>query len=244
MKKSISILYLSIMLFSNLMLAQGDFNFKSNEYKSASWLEKNCVNCGEYYNPTCRLEEFKYLGKVGNDLYYYSKILEYDPEAGDLISDDGYNLRKVIIFKGKDKNKLKPVYTTSGTFDVYEHVEPEFVSTKNGKFIHIFISNGNSGDDDDSEYFILKKDHWFKIFIPDFGEAISKVVPKKYKFGCRGGWIDLKQMIYFQQVYKENDACCCPSGGTVKCYIKLTSDNKIGIKKSEYFPNLQVEKYY
>ncbi len=237
MFKPILIYVFTSFLFSTrLLVAQGDFYSGSKCENSVKLLEDHCFTCNnEKEEAKCKVEEFKYLGEVNNQFYYSSIYLDYHPESGNDL-DKEFNVRMIAIFEGSIKEKVKKVYSTGGGFGFCEHAFTELIKTKFGNFIHIYISDGN-GHWDSGEYFIFKNDGWYKLDVPEISESLDSIIPKGYSF-CKGGSIDLEKMNYDIRVYKPSDPCAEATGGTARAYLKITSDNKIIVTKTEYFPNL------
>jgi hypothetical protein len=228
--------FITILFATQSLIAQGDFSSYAECEQSIYFLKNNCFVCSkENKNPKCKVEEFKYLGEVDNHFYYSSITLEYDSASGMDLNKE-YNTRDVTIFEGSDKENVKPVYFTGGSFGVFEHVFTELISTDVENFIHIDVSDGN-GHWDSGEYFIFKKDSWYKLEVPEAADSLISIIPKTYKF-CKGSRVDLKNMTADISVYTPNDACCCPTGGTARAYLRLTDDNRIIITKTKYFPNI------
>jgi hypothetical protein len=238
MIKSILICVFTLILYSpHLLIAQGDFYSGSKCENSVKFLEDNCFTCDNEINARkCKVEEFKYLGEVNNHFYYSSIYLDYHPESGNDL-DKEFNVRMIAIFEGTNKERVKPVYSTGGGFGAVEHTYTELVSTKDYSIIHIGISDGNGGFDN-GEFFIFKNNAWYRLTVPDLDSEFEDVIPKNCNFNSRGGWIDLKNLTFNRSVYKENEPSCCPTGGKLIAYLKLTSDNKLLVTKKEYFPNL------
>jgi len=238
MFKPVFIYVFTLILFSaELLIAQGDFSSNSKCEVSISFLKDSCITCNKKnIDSKCKVEEFKYLGKVYNRYYYFAVTLEYDSEL-DYTHDGKFNIRNVIIFEGKkNKEKVKPVYSIGDYIGEFEEIFTELVSTNNGEFIHIYISNGN-GHWDFGEYFIFRKGNWYKLDVPEVSKSLHSIIPKTYSF-CKGGTIDLKKMKYDISVYKPSDPCAESTGGTARAYLRITNDNKIVITKTKYFPNL------
>lgn len=226
------ILILSITQF---VIAQGEFHSYSKCENSIKFLENHCFNCNnDKQEGKCKVEAFYYLGKVQNRYYYCSTTLAYDSLI-DFEKDGKFNHRDIIILEGTSKKKVKPVYSTGGGLAAIDHATAELVSNKFGSFIHIFIASGK-GLFDEGEFFIFRNNTWDRLTVPDFDGMFKDAIPKNCNFNYRGGWIDLKNFTYNRTVYKENEPTCCPTGGKLIAYLKLTSDNKIVVTKTKYFP--------
>lgn len=229
-------LFISILIFNQFVIAQGDFYSDSKCENSVKFLEDHCLTCNkDNQEEKCKVEAFYYLGKVQNRYYYSSTTLGYDSEL-DYKKDGKFNHRFITIFEGTNKEKVKPVYSTGGGFGAVEHVNTELVSTNSYSIIHIGISDGNGGFDN-GEFFIFKDNAWHRLNVPDLDWKFEDVIPKNCNFNSRGGWIDLKNLTYNRSVYKENEPACCPTGGKLIANLKLTSDNKLVVIKTKYFPN-------
>ncbi len=234
MIKVIFIVFVLSLSISQTLNAQGDFSSDAKCEQSIKFLQDHCFSCNYENNATkCKVEEFKYLGMVGNKYYYSSSTLEYDSDSG-MDLDKRYNVRNVTIYEGNSKEKVKPVYSTGGGFGAVEHVYTELVWTQNYTIIHIGISNGNGGFDS-GEFFVFREKAWYRLKVPDFNSEFEDVIPKNCSFNSRGGWIDLKDLTFNRSVYKENEPACCPTGGKLIAYLKLSLDNKILVTKTKYF---------
>ena len=225
-----------IIFTSQLLLSQSAFSSDAKCVQSIDFLQDHCFTCNnEKAETKCKVEEFKYLGKVNNQYYYSSITLEYHSESGMDLNEE-YNTRNVTIYEGKNKKEVRPVYYTGGSFDIFEHVFIELVTAKKNNFIHIYVSDGNGGFDS-GEFFVFKNNSWYKIKVPDLDSEFEHVIPKNCSFNSNGGWIDLNTLTFNRSVYKENEPSCCPTGGKLIAYLKLTSDNKFFVTKTKYFPN-------
>src|SRR5690606_37425791 len=114
---------ISILFFTQFIIAQGDFYNDSKCENSIKFLEDNCITCNnENIEAKCKVEVFKALGKVNNHYYYSAITLGYDAEL-EYRNYGEFNIRNVRIFEGiNDKEKVKPVYYTGGYIGVFEHV--------------------------------------------------------------------------------------------------------------------------
>ncbi len=84
------------------------------------------------------------------------------------------------------------------------------------------------------DYFWFSPGGAARINVEEIGAAVQALLPKGYGV-WKGGGLDMQAMKYRWGVWKEGDANCCPSGGTVEVEFRL-EENRIVVTKSHYDP--------
>ncbi|MBK7630249.1 MAG: hypothetical protein IPJ23_06070 [Ignavibacteriales bacterium] len=199
--------------------------------KTIKYLQNNCYACDDSLKDVdCKIKEFKYVGIVNGKQYYFGLYAHKDDYNGQ------YYNKYFIIYEGKkNRNYLKPIHFFYPK-DFIEFYDVDMTNTKYGLIIHIYVSDGNGGDDN-GEYILYRKGRWKKLKIPNWDCVYEWVKPEDYWF-CRGRTIDLKNMTITLPVYSHDDACCCPTKGIVKSKLTI-DDSGFKILSSKYYPDLE-----
>ena len=87
----------------------------------------------------------------------------------------------------------------------------------------------------DAAYFLIDSTAFRKLRTkPGFKQAFSEVLPEGHHIR-KGGGFDIRTLTYRKHVWREEDANCCPSGGSVEIDFQLKDDQLVPIR-SVYFP--------
>jgi hypothetical protein len=219
--------------------AQKEIHLPFNCEKSLEFLENNCYYCENNLDSAiCKVDQFNFLGEIHGRYFYAGVYHISNSNSGLLANYYAYDKIFILIFEGKGKNKnLKPIHilSPSESYSYYNSPSFELVNSKYGIIIHIYLDSGN-GHWDEGEYIIFRNGSWHVMEIPDFYNLFISIIPKGAWF-CKGGKIDLEEMTVSFDVYKEDDPCCCPTGGIVIAKLKVSKDNKFVIGKCQYLPN-------
>ena len=196
--------------------------------KTIDFLQNNCYTCDDSSKSTdCYDMEFKYLGENNSEQYYYGLYL--------LRTVDDDDSSYFVIYEGaKGDKKLKSVYFLPMRGQYSYNVE--MVNTEYGLIIHILLENGNGGWDCGA-YIINRYGKWKDLNIPDWTCVYESVIPEDTWF-CKGNCIDLEGMTYTLDVYSSDDACCCPTRGTVTSKLTIDEDG-FKVISSKYYPDLK-----
>ena len=226
------VLFISLcILFLQKMSAQILYD-TTQPKESIEWLKTNCYTyLGNGKKIPCEVDDFGYLGRIGDEYYYYSI---YRDTMSDVKSENGesYHSRTVTLYEGKnDSIFVSSIWQFGANVSAYSFDAPKLVETKYGYIFHTYIYSGNGGWDD-GEYYLQKHGKWIKLDVPNWVEAFTPKIPKGYSF-CRGREIDLKTMTIDFGVYKPTDGCCCPTGGSVYAELGI-QNNKIVIQEIDY----------
>ncbi len=191
----------------------------------------------------CRVAEFGELGRIGDDAYYYAIYVgaqrDEDSATGSGGGLDNY-YREARVFEsvGNTDSATSIFGWGARVYDFWVD-RPVLVSSKYGTFLHVFITSGNGGWEM-GHYYIYRGHKWVELSYEDWldgeswGGLVKKTLPSGYWL-CRGNEIDLRSMEITFPVYKSNDPCCCPTGGTLMVKLKLEADS-IAVDSCHYSP--------
>lgn len=87
------------------------------------------------------------------------------------------------------------------------------------------------------DYFWFSPAGAARVNIEEIGRTVQALLPKGYGV-WKGGGLDIETMKYRWGVWKDGDANCCPSGGTVEMEFRL-EENRIVVTKSRYDPKAE-----
>lgn len=203
----------------------GEYTVDSTSHTySIARLKTTCVDIPAL--TSCKVEEFGRLGQLGDTVYYYAVY------RGTPSRDPSNYYRGVRIFEGVGNGDSAALLFEWGgpVYDIYVD-KPELVRNRYGIFLHVFMTSGN-GSWEMGDYYIYRNGRWVQLQYPDFlsesnwDKVVDRIIPEGYWL-CRGNEIDLAKMLITLPVYKGNDACCCPTGGSVTVYYKLRADSLV-----------------
>lgn len=197
---------------------------------SIARLKTTCVDVPAF--KSCKVEQFSRLGQVGDTIYYFA-VYKGTPAAD---TEDYY--RGVTVFES-----IGNVDSATSLFEwgarVYEMYvdKPEFVKSRYGTFLHVFVTSGNGGWEM-GKYFLYRNGRWVRLHYPEFLDSsewdrvVGTKIPKGYWL-CRGNEINLKKMLITLPVFKRDDPCCCPTGGCITAFYMVLGDSLV-IDSSSY----------
>lgn len=200
--------------------------------ESLLWLTTQCDTCVERTRESnCTLERFGRIGMVDDRTFYFGVYCNHyadeDPSRGT------FSFRTIHVFEaGDDTSLVVPVLEEGGPDDSDSEIaDPEIIETENGPVMHIFMTSGNGGFDM-GVYLLRVQKEWQHLDVPSWFLEARKFIPDGYTF-CRGGSVDLAEMIAIFPLFKPDDGCCCPTGGSVTMDIEIEG-LKIVVRDGQY----------
>jgi hypothetical protein len=198
--------------------------------QSIQWLMTHVDTClHDFPDGECMLQEFGRIGQIKNKSYFYGIYktkLAYDDTSHGI-----YEILSIHVFKTAQDTSVALPDLQEVAADFIERIEPpQFVATKYGTIMHIFMTGGNGGFDFGA-YFLLRNDSWQRLGVPDWANVLKKI-PAGYSF-CRGYTVDLSNMKFYASLCNYGDEYCCPTGGSIVAELSISS-NSIWIQSEKY----------
>ena len=211
----------SIICINRIMLAQEDSHIiKVACSESVKWLKNNCDTCAKWFEyPDGHCVAFERIGLNEGHIYFYGM---YEPNYTRKDSSEGMtNYKSAVVFESTvDTNQVTPILAMQTPDGVDSWIDaPRLFKTRHGYVFHIYTTCGNGGFDFGG-YFLHDKGVWQELEIPNWSEAFGKSLPEGYWL-CRGGEVDLSAMKAVFPVFTKEDACCCPTGGTITADLDI-----------------------
>ncbi|HEY9165453.1 MAG TPA: hypothetical protein VIS48_04775 [Candidatus Kryptonia bacterium] len=230
--------FLFISLAPAFAFAQQDCFDRSDTCSySISSLPHQCASCGIDTTP-CVVSEFDLLGTVDGLTFYYTLCSRQESGVPDSLQDSlhmGKGLTiSIALFEGmKISGTVRKVWEIGASTRDFTLTAPQFVKTRLGTFIHVFMTNGNGGWDM-GFYFLRRSGSWYSIDIPDWSQLLKSYLPDHFTL-CRGSVIDLDNMSIILPLFKPGDPYCCPTGGSIRAQLDVV-DNRFIVKAAIYAP--------
>ncbi len=169
--------------------------------------------------------ELKEVGKLKGftiyDLYY-----QFDGTV------DRAEIEWKSILVEVSPGKYREIYHLQPTNAV---IKPSFIGKAGAGEIlatrDVIPGTGNYSYED---YFWFSPAGATRINIEEIGTTVQTLLPNGYGV-WKGGGLDMEAMKYRSGVWKDGDANCCPSGGTVEVDFRL-EENRIVVTRSHYDP--------
>ncbi len=196
--------------------------------------KSSCININEIHvhdktiYTDCKVAEFGTFGAFNNKIYYdalYCLLPHYEGVA-DRKCDSGppeSNTARAIAIFTCAANAKQVTLMLSDTADPDEgsnsYKKPELITNQFGELLYVPIKVDGTGSFNVSKYLQLNKktNAWTTL---DADSWVQKLALPKGRFINKGVWPDLKTMSAKIYLYKDSDANCCPTGGTL--HAKLT----------------------
>ncbi len=180
-----------------------------------------------------------------------NKIKEVDEcavsETGTFGSVDGQTYDYALYTLNKDEDKGLSIFTHEAAgkqgkllldrFDeegaVLYYRKPEMASHSFGTLLHVPIGVYGTGNFNESECYLWseKQKGWKLLDSTSWVDDLGKRLPAGLEI-WKGVWPDIKTMTATTALWRENDANCCPSGGTAAVTLAV-KDGQFVIKSLE-----------
>jgi hypothetical protein len=181
----------------------------------------------------CRVLELGELGTVGETQFYYGlyrlKLMHPD-FSPDTLEMDSYNRPPlnqtgVAIFRFKGDGSA--ALDWKDTADYVEFLswfeKPEIVEAPFGPVLSIPERISGTGAANDDKYFRWVDGRWRLLDTTSWTAALRDSLPEGYHL-WKGLYIDIRSLSVESGVWKDGDANCCPTGGTVQAQLRLEGD--------------------
>lgn len=191
----------------------------------------------------CDIAESGRFGSVSGRTYYYviyCIIPAYETRAGKC-GDESFlgryhRKRGLGIFVQEGGENQVKLFLERGDPDIgmYLYQKPAIVKNAFGIFLHVSIGVDGTGNFNESDYYIWdsKSATWKMLDTTSWISELSERLPAGLTIN-KGIWPDIDAMTAETELYKENDANCCPTGGTA--VVKLTlKDLRLSIQSVEF----------
>ncbi len=191
----------------------------------------------------CDIAESGSFGSIPGRTYYYviyCIIPAYDSEPGkcgdESFSGRYHRKRGLGIFVQEGAENQAKLFLERGDPDIgmYLYQKPAIVKNRLGTFMHVSIGVDGTGNFNESEYYIWdsKSAAWKMLDTASWISELTERLPAGLTIN-KGIWPDIDAMSAEMKLYKEEDANCCPTGGTA--VVKLTLEElRLSIQSVEF----------
>ncbi len=201
-------------------------------------LRNECIDFGvrEQFDEgeiVCRVLEFGELGLVGETKFYYGlyrlKLMHPD-FSPDTLEMDSYNRpplnqTAVAIFRATGDGSA--VLDWKDAADYVEFLtwfeKPEIVEAPFGTVLAVPERISGTGAANDDKYFRWVDGGWRLLDTTSWTAALRDSLPVGHQI-WKGLYIDIRSLRLESGVWKDGDANCCPTGGTVHVQLRLEGD--------------------
>jgi hypothetical protein len=201
-------------------------------------LRTECIDfgvSGQYVEGelVCRVLEFGELGIVGETQFYYGLYrlkLTHPDFSPDTLEMDSYNRpplnqTAVAIFRARDDASALLDWK-----DVADYVEflswfekPDIIEAPFGTVLSIPERISGTAAANDDKYFRWIDDRWRLLDTTSWTAALRDSLPEGQHV-WKGLQIDIRSLSVESGVWRDGDANCCPTGGTVHVQLRLEGD--------------------
>jgi hypothetical protein len=182
---------------------------------------------GDYRD--CQLSEFGQFGTVDGDIYFYALycLIRNDDTNKGKCGDDSFNGRYyrhrglAIFTRGSTAEYARLLFErASNDIGVLFYQKPQIIQSGAGVLLYLPIALDGTGNGDESEYYLRESGRWEPIEAMEWLEDLQHRIPAGLRTR-KGIWPDLNTMQAEAGLYRDGDANCCPSGGTVVIRLSI-----------------------
>jgi hypothetical protein len=130
--------------------------------------------------------------------------------------DAGYPPGGVAIFRETPDGRLELLRRHVDWQHGKSYDEPRIVENRVG----MPVAAAGTGVFNWSEYYVWRDARWVRVDFAPFERDVDAVVPKGRGI-WKGIWPDLDAMTFETQLWKNDDANCCPTGGAIRGALQL-----------------------
>lgn len=180
----------------------------------------------------CRVLQSGEVGSVQGRTYYYAIycLIPNDAAGNSRCGDDtvtaGYYRERGLAIFSRDRSSATATLLLDragpdlGLF--LFHQKPEIIDHPAGTLLYVPITVDGTGNGNASEYYVWNADEWAPIDSDGWLKDLQRRVPAGLELR-KGIWPDLRTMRGETPLYRDGDANCCPTGGTVRITLAIRS---------------------
>jgi hypothetical protein len=202
----------------------------------AAWFARNCVPLKDVFvdgpdvQRSCSVNEFGALAGVGGTRFsfaLYRRLVTIGSEPPQLTLDRApFRNTAVVIFDAVgDGSRIQPIlaHVNKGTLGDSWFERPRIIATAHGLLLMIPDRIGGTAAANEDIYYRWDRSAWRQLETQSWLEELARRLPKG--FGVWKGIVpDLQRMKAGSAVWRDGDANCCPTGGSVCVELAYRKD--------------------
>ncbi|MHA3903405.1 hypothetical protein ACTPOE_07525 [Castellaniella sp. WN] len=166
--------------------------------------------------PACRIGESGIIGTVGATMTHYA-LYCLGPEA----AAGACELRGAALFlEDRADGRISRFLTRLDEPDLRAGA-PSIETAGRDTLLELPVSVSGTGAFDDNDTFLFERDHWTRLDTHCWESGLQKRIPRGTSID-KGVNLNLGGLSAQAWLYREGDANCCPTGGSVDVTLKRT----------------------
>lgn len=173
---------------------------------------------------SCKMTALRTLGRLGDEDWFAAEyclapraITEARCEGSDFPMD--MNDVVVLVLARSPADQAVRLVLRHGSESAMVGETARY-RTDYGDMLEIPIYLAGTGHFNGSAYYLWQSDHWQPVDFKHWQRDLQKRLPKGLGV-WKGPWPDLRKMHFESSLWRDSDANCCPTGGTVEAALGL-----------------------
>lgn len=173
---------------------------------------------------SCKMTALRTLGRLGDKDWFAAEYCMAPRAITEARCDGGLfpmdmNDVTVLVLAQSPADQVVRLVLRHGSESAMAG-ETAHYRTDYGDMLEIPLYLAGTGHFNGSAYYLWQRDHWQPVDFKHWQRDLQKRLPKGLGV-WKGPWPDLRKMHFESSLWRDSDANCCPTGGTVEAELGL-----------------------